>query len=143
MNMLRNCLAFVWRVARAVLVGFIAIAAVIVIGIASLEAWKWFTVPPIIRSVTPGFFQHGVPNQEDAFRQRVKAAFPDTMAESDLIAQLQHQGFDGPFPTRSGKSVTFEHASFPCRLTWSISWHTEEPGLASKVDAKRTAVVCF
>ena len=67
---------------------FVAVVA------AGLEALWWFGRPPIIRGIPASFFRHGLPDGKDVYRQRVRAAFPTGIPETELLTALAQQGYE-------------------------------------------------
>lgn len=124
---------FLWDIFRGFVLRIAILTMTIAMAAVGLEAWFWFRLPPIIRGLPSGFFRHGVPNMEGAYKERVKSAFPIGMAEADLIRDLQGQGFSGPFPSRGKKYAIFEEGFFPCLNSWSVVWRADESGAASEV----------
>ncbi|MCP4316286.1 MAG: hypothetical protein GY789_09780 [Hyphomicrobiales bacterium] len=57
------------------------------------------------------------------FDERVKAAFPPPTTVSDLVTQLQAQGFD----VDENKQVArFEKSEVVCLLMWVIRWESKD-----------------
>ena len=61
---------------------------------AGLEALWWFGRPPIIRDITAGFFRDALPDGRDVYRQRVRAAFPTGIPETELLTSLAQHGYE-------------------------------------------------
>jgi len=82
------------------------------------------TPPPIGRDLPAGFRV-----AEQVFQQRVEEQFNTGMRTSDLITELERQGF-----VISENIAQFEKSAFPCMLVWAIYWD-DENGTATNLGA--------
>jgi hypothetical protein len=71
---------------------------------------------------------------KSVFQKRIRSAFPTGISESELIRNLQGQGFTDPLPFKDKRYVKFSEGSFPCLLTWTITWQAGEQGGASEIN---------
>jgi hypothetical protein len=73
------------------------------------------------------------------FKERLKSQFSVGMAESDLVRDLQAQGFRPPVSYRGAKYATFSMTSIPCELTWSVGWRADPEGKITDIDGSYSA----
>jgi hypothetical protein len=107
----------------------------VVVGAAGLEAWSWFSRPPIIRDISAGFFRPGLPDRKDVYRQRVHAAFPVGIPETALLTSLAQHGYETTGAHGLGRrSAHIRDAGFPCVTEWSVLWRVDSAGIVSEIE---------
>jgi len=114
----------VWRVVKWLLMIVAAVAG-------AFEAWLWFSRPSLVRDLagTLVFFRRAQ-DPESAFDQRVKSTFPIGLAEVELRANLERQGFRTYKDTRFVDFVTQEA---PCATQWIVLWKANGTGAVTSV----------
>ena len=103
--------------------------------VAGLEALCWFGRPPIIRDITAGFFRHGLPDGKDVYRQRVRAAFPTGIPETELLTSLAQHGYEIKGAHGLGRRYArIQDAVIVCVVDWGVYWRTDNAGIVSEVE---------
>jgi len=74
-------------------------------------------VPDLGRDLPPNFS-----DGERVFDQRVKARFPIGMSESELIAELQREGFDLRPSVDDVQDASFVRSQLIFQTIWSVRW---------------------
>ena len=128
----RFLLSVAHGVALRLLWSFVIVASLLV----SIEAWVWFSRPPLIRGLAGGFIASGAPDAYGVYRARVAATFPRPIAEDQLVAELEKQGFIIP-PDRPRRHAGHNERSFPCLISWIVQWRLDERGQASDIEGRR------
>jgi hypothetical protein len=103
--------------------------AITIAGVLAFSAWRWMSVPPIARALPSNFASADI-----VFNERLRSKFSVGMAESELVHELQVQGFGSPVSYKDRKYMTFSTGSFPCILTWSVLWHANQEGKITDID---------
>jgi hypothetical protein len=106
----------------------------IVVMVLAYQAWTWSSVPPIARNLPSNIAAADID-----FKERVKSQFEVGIAESDLVRDLQAQGFQPPVSYRDSKYATFSRNSILCELTWSVLWHADQQGKITDIDGSYSA----
>ncbi len=115
--------------AAAMLMLFVAVVA------AGLEALWWFGRPPIIRDIPASFFRDGLPDGKDVYRQRVRAAFPTGIPETELLTALAQQGYEIRGANGLGRRYArIQDAVIVCVVSWGVYWRTDNAGIVSEVE---------
>jgi len=113
----------------AMLMLFVAVAA------AGLEALWWFGRPPIIRGIPATFFRPGLPDGKDVYRQRVRAAFPTGIPETELLTSLAQHGYEIKGAHGLGRRYARIQGAFLfCVVDWGVYWRTDNAGIVSEVE---------
>src|SRR5882724_66532 len=116
-------------VVRGAVVRLLLLVIVAIGGSVALEAWFWFSRPPIVRGLSGGFIISGTPNSKEVYRERVRATFALPLTEVELIGKLEQQRFSIEGPTaNSRRYALFKEGSFPCLISWGVNWHSDERG---------------
>jgi hypothetical protein len=109
---------------------FVAMIAAIL----AFQVLHWSSVPPIARNLPSK-----ISVADTEFKGRLKSRYPVGMAESDLVHDLNEQGFRPPVSYRDSKYTTFSRASIPCELTWTVIWHADPEGKLIDVEGSYSA----
>jgi hypothetical protein len=107
--------------------------------ITGLEAWSWFSLPPILRGLAPGFVSRGSVAMEEEYRNRIRLKFPAGTREENLVRDLTTEGFEDGAVWNGRRYVSFASGSFPCRLSWTVSWKANTSVALEDVDADLNA----
>jgi hypothetical protein len=108
---------------------FVAVVA------AGLEALWWFGRPPIIRGIPASFFRHGLPDGKEVYRQRVRAAFPTGIPETELLTSLAQHGYEIKGAHGLGRRYArIQDAVIVCVVDWGVYWRTDNAGIVSEVE---------
>jgi hypothetical protein len=104
--------------------------------VAGLEALWWFGRPPIIRDIPPGFFRHGLPDGRDVYRQRVRAAFPTGIPETELLISLAQHGYETTGARGLGRRYARIHdiLYLVCLVDWGVYWQIDNAGTVTEVE---------
>jgi hypothetical protein len=108
--------------------------AAIVVMVLAYQTWRWSSIPPIARDLPSNIAAADI-----EFKERLRSRFSIGMAESDLVRDLQAQGFRSPVSYRDTKYVTFSTISIPCELTWSVGWRADPEGKITDIDGSYSA----
>jgi hypothetical protein len=110
---------------------FVYAAAALVVVIVGYQIWQWTRSPPIARGPSGDFIE------------RLRSKFPVGTPETELIRELQAEGFgpvvrEGEIRTiRPGtpdrKYTTLSIWSFPCERAWWVLWRTDGNGRVTDV----------
>jgi hypothetical protein len=101
--------------------------------VAALEAWFWFSRPPIVRGLSGGLFRPPAPDMKRIYQERVATAFPVGMAEADLLRKLHNLGFTGPDPSSREKYVEIRESPIPCAPVWIVTWKADKSGVVTGI----------
>jgi hypothetical protein len=113
---------------------FIYVIALTIAGVLAFSAWRWMSIAPIARALPSNFAA-----AEIVFKERLRSQFSIGMPESEVVQELQVQGFGLPVSYKDRKYMTFSTSSFPCDLTWSILWHANKEGKITDIDGSYNA----
>jgi hypothetical protein len=102
---------------------------------AGIEAWVWFSEPPIIRDIVGGLFRSPVKLGKELYQQRVQATFPTKIPEAELLTLLSQQGYDISKARNNGQGYAGISSSLGivCTTTWGVTWRVDDAGLVSEV----------
>jgi hypothetical protein len=113
--------------------GIVLLFAAVVAG--GLEAWLWFSRPPIVRDLSGGFFRPALADGKDVYRQRVRATFPAGIPETELLTSLAQHGYETTGAHGLGRRAAhIRGAGFPCVIEWSVQWRADSAGIVSEVE---------
>jgi hypothetical protein len=108
--------------------------AAIILMVLAYQAWRRSTIPRIARNLPSN-----IAAADMQFKERLRSQFPVGMAESDLVHDLNDQGFRPPLSFRDTKYATFSTTSIPCELTWAVIWHVDQESKVIDVDGSYSA----
>jgi hypothetical protein len=60
------------------------------------------------------------------FTRRLRARFPVGSAETDLLRELEAQGFRNHFEDRSRRYTDIEKRGLPCNVLWRVLWRIDD-----------------
>jgi hypothetical protein len=110
------------------------VTVAIILAFLAYQAWRGSSVPLIARDLLSNIAAADI-----EFKERLKSQFLVGMGESELIRDLQAQGFRPPVSCRDVKYETFSMTSIPCELTWSVSWRADPEGKIINIDGSYSA----
>jgi hypothetical protein len=124
------------RLARKCAAGAAILLLCMAVVVAGLEALWWFGRPAIIRDITAGFFRDGLPDGRDVYRQRVRAAFPSGIPETELLTSLARHGYEIKGANGLGRRYARIHDTLflLCFVDWGVYWRTDNAGIVSEVE---------
>jgi hypothetical protein len=109
------------------------LVAVVAVG---LEALWWFGRPPIIRGIPASFFRNALPDGRDVYRQRVRAAFPTGIPETELLTSLAEHGYEIRGANGLGRRYARIHDTLflICFVDWGVYWRADNAGIVTEVE---------
>lgn len=107
--------------------------------------WMWSSPirepsPPLVAGLKGGWAEVSV-----AFDRRVRARFPIGMADQDLGAELQRQGFtrkDWSSSPAAEHLAIFERDELICRESFEVYWRVDATGRLTSVRGDHPAAAC-
>jgi hypothetical protein len=110
------------------------VTVAIIFAFLAYQAWRRSSVPPIARDLPSN-----IAAAEIEFKERLKSRYLVGTTDSDLVRDLQAQGFRPPVSYRDRKYATFCTTSIPCKLTWTVVWHVDQESKVHDVDGSYSA----
>jgi hypothetical protein len=107
------------------------VVAAIIIAVLAL---RWTSAPPIARNLPSNIAAANI-----EFKERLKSRFAVGLAESELMSDLDEQGFRPPVSYRDTKYTTFTATSIPCELTWTVIWRADQENKITSIDGSYSA----
>jgi hypothetical protein len=126
-----------WAFNVVLLVTISAVVVLAVVSVGALEAWLWYSRPPLIRGLAGTVFYGGVRGSNSdlakAFNERVQSSFAIGLTEVDLRGALEAQGFDEQQRERGG-AMSFLTTEGPfCGSSWVVSWKATNSGKVTEI----------
>ena len=131
------------RLLAAVLVGLFLLGSIFIVPTVLWAGYELYQIHALDRRtpIVAGSSGQTGAEAERAFAIRVAEAFRVGSLASRMQDELGMQGFT---VTRSYEgfehALQIEYASFPCRLTWNVSWTADAAGAIAIIKGSRNAI---